>query len=431
MASRADVRAKHPLFKAFGAQFAVFAIVNLGNVFAYLFQVVLARYMTPADYGGFNALFAVAVVLAAPAAVLQLTYSKQTILLSAAGTGQLKELLSRGVTWTAAVAVAAILIGTPAAPAVSSFLSAPSSLHVALMMAFAGASVAFPMFVGIVQGLRRYIAFSFSLCSVPLARLLGGLFFVAWGGYGIGGALWACIASMLVGIALALFALRDILVANRVPLASGTAKTMRMDAAPMAASSLLMLAFVNLDIVLVRHYCSAEESGLYATASVLGRIAFLLPSVLANVLFPEAIHARSGKGQHRMLTLNLLATGLLAAAVALMLCTWPAAVLSFLMGEQYAAAAPLLRTVSIAMALLAMANSLFTYLLAHSDYRFIGGLLLSLLAFLVLASVQHDSAVMIAMLLLVCSGAVLAVGLVSVLRARTPASLVRNDENSS
>jgi len=79
---------------------------------------------------------------------------------------------------------------------------------------------------------------------------------------------------------------------------------------------------------------------------------------------------------------------------------FPEMIISLLFGKQYIESAPLLQIISIAMALLALSNVIFTYNLAHFRYGFLWflaggvGLLYSLIHFF------HDTPLIIAQILL-------------------------------
>lgn len=93
-------------------------------------------------------------------------------------------------------------------------------------------------------------------------------------------------------------------------------------------------------------------------------------------------------------------TALLGGGVALICNLFPEWIIALLFGKQYVESAPLLQIISIAMALLALSNVLFTYNLAHFRYGFLWflgggvGLLYSLIYFF------HDTPLIIAQILL-------------------------------
>lgn len=60
-------------------------IANSGNLAAYLFQVLSARTMSPSDYGLFNALNSLVVVISSPIPVGNMLVAKMTIKVSTIG----------------------------------------------------------------------------------------------------------------------------------------------------------------------------------------------------------------------------------------------------------------------------------------------------------------------------------------------------------
>jgi len=122
---------------------------------------------------------------------------------------------------------------------------------------------------------------------------------------------------------------------------------------------------------------------------------------LVIVLFPEAVkNQEEGEENPRFLWITLWGTALLGGGVALVFNLFPEMLISLLFGKQYIESAPLLQIISIAMALLALSNVIFTYNLAHFRYGFLWflaggvGLLYSLIHFF------HDTPLIIAQILL-------------------------------
>ena len=163
----------------------------------------------------------------------------------------------------------------------------------------------------------------------------------------------------------------------------------------------MVMALGNLDIILVKHYCTATETGLYSIAAILGRIALFLPGVMITVLFPEAARAQvEGTEDSRILWVSLGMTALLGGGFSLICGLWPEQIITLLFGEKYIDASNLLTTISMAMALLAIANVIFTYSLARSEFTFLWPLSGGLIMMNILIFSYHDSAHTIAKMVL-------------------------------
>jgi O-antigen/teichoic acid export membrane protein len=157
----------------------------------------------------------------------------------------------------------------------------------------------------------------------------------------------------------------------------------------------------NIDIVLARHYCPPDQAGYYATATILGRIAFFLPSSLLMVLFPSVAKATvSGSKDNHYLWVSLGLTFILSGGVFLVFFIAGQSIIQLFYGEQYYSAVPILEIVSAAMGLLAMSHVIFSYNMARSEFGFLRPLFGGVILMLSLVFLYHGSAETIAWVLL-------------------------------
>ena len=387
----------------------ILILLNSSNIFNYLFQLMVGRALTPADYGTFNALNSMAVILSAPVAVLPLVFSRTTIKLAQSGMGQVRNLLVKGFRSMIVIAGGALLVGISIMPWLKNYLHLDASLPVLIMLVQLALALVLPVFLGILQGLHRFFPFGLGISSISLGRFLAGILLVSVLSWGVNGALLAGAIGTCLAISITLWSVRDILREQENPLPQGLFKEMGKYAFPVFLSTTMVMALGNLDIVLVKHYCSPEEAGLYSIAAILGRIALYLPGVLIVVLFPEAAKAKAtGNEDSRILWVSLGLTALLGGSFALACTFWPEPIIVLLFGEKYQAAAGLLTIISLAMAMLAVANVIFTYSLARSEFNFLWPLVSGVAMMLFLIFFFHDSALTIAKTVLFSIGVILA-----------------------
>ncbi len=400
----------------------ILVLLNSSNIFSYLFQLVAGRSLTTGDYGSFNALNSMAVILSAPVAVLPLVFSRYTVKLDARGLGQVKSLLVEGFRWMVFIAGALFLVGLAAIPWLQDFLHLETKIPIVIMLVQLTLSLLFPVLLGMIQGLHRFTAFGICGSSVSLVRFLSGLLFISALGWGVNGALLSGTIGTLIALGIGLWAVRDILKIPGETLPHDLFSEMRKYSFPVFLSTTMVMALGNLDIVLVKHYCSPEEAGLYSIAAILGRIALFLPGVLIVVLFPEAAKAQTaGNEDSRILWFSLGLTALLGGSFALACTLWPEQIIALLFGEKYQAGAGLLKVISLAMAMLAIANVIFTYCLARSEFKFLWPLAVGVAMMLLLIFNFHDSALTIATMVLYSIGLILAGTLAwYFLRSRNP-----------
>lgn len=402
--------------------FLVFVLLNSANAFNYFFQMVVGRSLTLAEYGTFNSVNSMAVVLSAPVAVLPMLFSRYTVQLALTGSGKVKSLLMEGFRTLFFAAGGILLLGLFAIGWLKGYLHLDTTTPILIMLVQLALSFLLPGLLGVLQGLQRFVAFSIGASSVTLIRFLGALLFVLTLGWGVNGALLSGTVGACVALGIGYWAVRDILRGPREPLPPGFFRGVGQYAGPVFLTTTAIMALGNLDVVLVRHYCSVEEAGLYSTAAVLGRVALFLPNVLLTVLFPEAAKAQeTGKEDTRIIWVSLGLTALLAGGVAFFCAIWPERIIGLLFGEKYRAAAPLLQIIGLAMAMLAVANVVFIDGLARSRFGYLWFLVGGVCLMLTLIFMFHDSALTIARMILIAVSIIL-VGTLSpyLLRFRKP-----------
>lgn len=389
----------------------VLVLLNSSNAANYLFQIILGRSLSPAEYGAFNSMASLAVLYGGLVLVLNLVLSRQTALFSVESPGRVNTLLRTALVAVCGVSAAVLAAGLLGMPLLSGLLKVDSRLALILLAAHMALIPLVQIPLGVLQGLSRFTAYGLCAASTGGVYCLAGLGLVAVLGLGASGALGAYVLGSLVSTSLGLYLLRDVLRPSGVALPRGFLSGVGRYTLGLVAATAMVQALGNLDMLLARSYCSPEESGLYATAAVIGRIGFYLPLVLTSVLFPEVAKAKAeGRDDTRVLLTSLGLTGLLSMGFAGICLVASESVIVLLYGREYAAGAGLLRVVAPAMALLSVTNVLFTHFMARSDFRFLWVLLAGLAALLGLAWAFHSTPLAIARSLL-AAVAFMAVGM--------------------
>ena len=384
--------------------FLVVIILNSGYFFSYLFQLIIARSLSAADYGIFNALNSLHLIVLAPVGVMPFIITRYTVRLSTNQFEQVKMLMWKFFQGILLLGIALLIIGLLTLSWLKSYLHITSNSPILITIITAVVGLSLPIFSATLQGLHRIIAFSWVNSGSIIIKVILALILVTWLGWGVNGALLIGLIAVIMMQGFYLWLLRDVLQQPLAPLPPGLFREMVRYAVPVTIFTIFNSYANYIDLVLVQHYLP-EDSGFYATAVVLGKIAFFVPSVLVVVLFPEAArNQEEGEENPRFLWLTLWGTALLGGGVALVFNLFSEIIITVLFGKQYVESAPLLQIISIAMALLALSNVIFTYNLAHFRYGFLWflaagvGLLYSLIHFF------HDTPLMIAQILLLSMG---------------------------
>ena len=405
-------------------------IINFGNACAYAFQIVLARALTPADVGAFNALLSSVTLLAAPASIAPVAITRMTLMQhKAAGDAGIPAVVART---TIFALLAALVVGVAtlmAGPWLQSLLKIRDTQTIVLFAGLFAVTLVFPVPAGWFQGLGRNVAMSVIQGGMPILRFVFG-FCLLW--VFAGGLDAAVIASALPCIVVflgGLIVLWPGRAAFSQPLVPGLARDTLAFVLPAATSATLIYALFNIDMVLVRALMPVDESGLYAMAAVVGRIPFLLPAALAGIFYAD-LARRQGDGpdrQRRLILLNLAVVGGIAFALAIGLALVAEPLLVLMAGPHYASAAPLMRMSCVAMAGLSLLNLAVTLAMARDDHRPLLALLAGVLGFVLASVFLATSAQHIALYLTVAIYAMLGVCLVILLGGRTEKSVTAGE----
>ena len=278
------------------------AAFNLTGGLNFLYLIAVGLVLGADSYGLFIALFGVVYLVSALANTIQLATAKQI----AAHGGDLSNVLKPAVVATASVTV--LLLA--ATPALTGWFNASTSDIVWTALA-AGLTIAAGTGYGVAQGLQRFNALSASQVVMGGGRIAIGLALLG-AGFGVSGA--------LAGVALGY--LPSLLVLG---LGTRSAETTDPQAPTSAAPSpsTLLATFItsvavaaptSLDVVIIQHFFAAEESGVYASIAVLGRVVLFVPIAVSHVVLPRA--ASRDAGDTRLLTPALTKTLVLSLLTA-------------------------------------------------------------------------------------------------------------------
>ena len=370
-------------------------LINLGNVFAFLFQLTIIRSLPVADVGAFNAIFALINVIAAPAAVLPLGIAR-TMITTTHTEGAAGHIVSQSALWGLAISVAAIAAGALLIEPLRDLLEIAQPVTAMLALLLLCSILLSSIAIGWLQGSLRYISSSLAMASIPGLRLVFGLWLVVlWSG-GINAAVAATAIPGLVVFTAGVISFRSVAHGGRASFPQETWRDFWRFMVSSSASSFLLLGFWNLDVVTVRSIFSPEESGLYAVAALLGRIPFLLSIAVTSMLFSETTRSAldrssSESAPRRVLAQNFALATALGLLAATLISLFAERILVMFAGPVYAASTPMLQVLSFAMALLALLQVLVTYMLARNQHRVLFLLAAGLIGFLSLAGLHADS----------------------------------------
>lgn len=348
----------------------VFCASMVLNLCGFIAHAVASRQLGVTVYGGLYALINAALIAALPAAFVAPVVAQLGAEFRALhDDGHLRGLTDSVAAGFAKLGIAYLIIAAIGAAPLARFLHVPA-WSIPIVGVLAGVSLFVAALRAIAQGTQDFLGYAVSNSVEGIAKVLAiGLLIAA--GFRLGGG----IVGFLLGPLCALIYLGMRL---RRRYARAQPHRVRYDwrrilnaGAGAAAATIAITLMGSADVVLVKHFFDAHSAGLYAAASLGGKILLYLVGFVPTVLLPQAAdrHAR-GAQTREVLTASLLMFSLVAFGGLLLFRLFGTDVLHALVGHAFDAAAPLLVTYGLAMVMLALTNALTYYGIATHRLAF-------------------------------------------------------------
>lgn len=354
---------------------------------AYAYNLVCIRWLGAAAYGDVAALTALGTILLLPLLGVQAALAREVAAFRARGNdaavGALLTLTLRRGTIATGLATLALIA---ASPAIAELLNISRVGSVVAGAFLVGTGAALPVFQGFLQGVERFRPISAALVVYGLGRPVFAIPLIL-AGLGVAGALSAATIAAIVGGSIALWALRDILrVHGRAPVALELAGFK-----PVIFGLFAFTVLMNADVLAANAFLGETQAGTYSSASLVGKLAALLPAgVLTPVLLPRATaRIEQGHDASRIVTLALFATAAFGVLLTAVLLAVPESLVSWAFGEQFAGARDLLGPCAAVMTLYGLINVNLTFAVALRDSTLIRLLGIAVIGQVVLFGLLH------------------------------------------
>ena len=249
-----------------------------------LYNLAIAHTLGADRFGHASAVYTVLMLLSSVTLSFQLLCSKYVAKNDSAGEqiGIYRFLHRRA--WIYGIGVSAVLFLSSGL--ISGYLNLPTSKYVMMLAAATLFYVPLGVRRGLMQGRYdfRPLALNFVL---EVVVKLGGAVLLIFAGFGVSGVVAAIVASVVVAYLLA------------SPRREGAIHSEALLPAAMGEGIQASVFFVgqviinNLDIILVKHFFSATQAGVYAAIALVGRVVYMLSWSVVSGMFPFSAGVRS------------------------------------------------------------------------------------------------------------------------------------------
>lgn len=347
---------KHPLFSG-----SLVMLVGSNAVASlnYIYHFIMGRLLGPTGYGELVALISFIGLLSMLPAAFNLAIVRKTSIGS-------KEEVEGLVNWlnnkTIIASVIFFLMVLASTPFINSFLKISNPaifVLVAVMFAFT-----FPNSFNrsVLQGLLRFKQLVFSNFIEIGTKLILGVILV-FAGFSVGGAMIGLTMGAFLAWVFTRRFVADYTTKNEKTFTE--VKSLFIYSIPVFIQSIALTSFYSTDIILVKHFFSAHDTGIYASVSTLGKIIFFATGPITLVMFPMVAQRHSkGEDFRKIFLFSFLATLLLGAFIVLIYATLPNLAVSILYGSSFLQASTILVPFSIFMVIFTLDSLLINFYLS-------------------------------------------------------------------
>ena len=355
-----------PARALFGSGLFVGVAVFTANGLNALFQIALARVLSPAEYSVLVALIVITLIAAVPPLAFQASVAREVaVALEGGSRGRAGAALRDTVRGLIPWGLGALLVGgiAAAAMAVADRGDPTATFATAATIAFA---LIIPAVWGGLLGARLFVVFGLAQLAFAGTRFAAGLAIGLAGGEA---------AAVMAGVAAATALTLGVtfLPVRGLWHDAERAGRRRLATLPNAAAATgltVLMALATVDVLVAKLAFSSSTAGAYGVASVCARVLLLLPIGVVTVLFPRVATLRDPERERQHLLAGLAVVAVLGALLTTLLWAFSGPIVDDIFGKEYAAAVPWLGPLSLAMALYALATVYLYHFLSLGRMRF-------------------------------------------------------------
>lgn len=377
---------KHPLFS--GSAIMVFGS-NSVSFINYIYHLLMGRLLGPANYGELASIISLIGLIGILPGSVALVITKEVS--SAKSEKEVSSLVSwfkKKIFIFSMIYTLFILI---LSPIIGSFLKLSNLFYLVLIAVFFFFSLQSSLNRSILQGILKFKEMIVSILVENSTKLIVSIGLV-YLGFQVGGAMLAFVISSLIGLYITILYLQPTIKPTKDGELAPNIKSMSAFALPVALQSLAITSLYSSDVILVKHFFSTYDAGIYAALSTLGKIIFFGAGPIGAVMFP-LVSQRKAKGQEysRIFSYSFYATALVAASILIIYWLFPGMAIQLLYGKLFLGSAHLLVWFGIFITLFTFSALLLNYHLSLGNTSAVVLPLIAALAQIILIWFFHQS----------------------------------------
>jgi len=350
-------------------------VILAGSVFAnlgaYLFHLLMGRYLGPINYGILESLISIAYFLGIANSSLNLILVK---FISQETSKEKISLFVRKISQKVGLwGLVALGLFLAAFPLLKNLVMVSSfSLFFGLGI-FSYLSLFLVIFSAVLQGLMKFRRLSFYNIFSSWSKLFMALIFILLG-LKVGGAIAAFVVATLLSVFLGYVLIKKnvcLNISGEISLRNSFVNIWPYTRA-VFFSNLTLVSFFTVDIILARYFLSPIQAGYYASLAILGKIIFFASNPISQVMFPLVSEKQAKKENfHKILWQSFLIVLAISGIILVIYFIVPGLMISLLFGKNYLEASGFLGIFAIFITLYSLCSLLINFFLSISKTRII------------------------------------------------------------
>lgn len=270
--------------KALTGTLAMLIGSNIYNGGQFVFHILAGRSLGKATYADLAAIISIFGIISIVQAAVSLSVVKSVA--SYSDSDKIGAFTRWATKWSSIFAGIALIICLISTNWLVSFLHLSTPILGYLLGVLLFLYIIVMTWRSILQGLTRFELFSLSLSIESISKLaIFGTAILL--GYSLGGAVASMVLSLFIAGLFTFWAIRKYLHAGKeiAPELTGFFKYSLMA----LLQGLALTMMYSTDLLLVKHFFSADQAGIYTSLSILGRVIFFGITPIAQMMFPMVV----------------------------------------------------------------------------------------------------------------------------------------------
>lgn len=322
---------KNPLFSGSAVMIGGSMLANVVN---YAYHLIVGRLLGPVDYGILASLFSILYIVGIVPTSTSIAIVK---FISSSKTKKDVSIVYNSINrfvFRASIIIATLTI--LASPYIAKFLQINNVLLIVLISPILFLSLLTLVNQATSQGLLKFMGFVLPTLVSSLGKLVFGIILIILG-FNVFGAMWGIVLGAMFAYFISILFVKNII--NNKQKVVYDLKPFLKYSFPVLIQSLAFTSLFTTDIILVKHFLSPFDAGIYAALSTLGKIIFFASSPISAVMFPVIVNKKTkGEKYYKVFWISFFSTLAISSIIVILYYLLPNLAIGILYGRQYLSA---------------------------------------------------------------------------------------------